>query len=69
MVLETGIGKAVDEASWTQAWEMGKKMNIAPPTAKNVPRRHCDWSCCCSGLWTRRSVTSFTSYELMLMNK
>jgi NAD(P)-dependent dehydrogenase (short-subunit alcohol dehydrogenase family) len=26
MVLETGISKAVDEAYWTQAWEMGKKM-------------------------------------------
>ncbi len=35
MVLETGIGGAVDEASWKQAWEMDKQMNIAPPTAKN----------------------------------
>jgi len=36
MVLETGIGNAVDEVSWTQAWEMGKKLKITPPTAKNV---------------------------------
>lgn len=36
LVLETGIGKAVDEASWKEVWEMTEKMNIPKPTAKNM---------------------------------
>jgi NAD(P)-dependent dehydrogenase (short-subunit alcohol dehydrogenase family) len=36
MVNETGIGNTVDEASWKQAWEIAKEMNVAPPTVKNL---------------------------------
>jgi|SRR5277367_1884456 len=49
MVNETGIDAAVDEASWKQAWEIAKEMNVAPPTVKKLARGFCNWPCCCFG--------------------
>jgi hypothetical protein len=37
LVLGLHLGDAVvDEASWKQAWEIAKEMNVAPPTVKSL---------------------------------
>jgi hypothetical protein len=36
IVLETGIGVAVDDTSRMRVWEMAKEMNVAPPTARDM---------------------------------
>lgn len=57
MVLETGIGKAVEEASWIGGVGDGQENEYSTVHGQERARRYRDWPCCCSGPCTRWFVT------------